>query len=781
MKPPLFIGPSGKRDKQRDIMKNLLPHILSGISALALVPASAAHADEPLPAASVDEEGPDIIVTAPKLAGSVDVAIPADVVLDAAAVESYGASSVSDLLSALSAQTRSGRGRGDGRPVVLVNGKRVSGFAEIRDLPTEAIQRVEVLPEDVALRYGYTADQRVINFILKDNFSAITGEGQFGGPVAGGRRDYQAEVGLIRIGKLGRLNLDAEYDRNGAILENDRAIVSANPAETRYRTLAPSNEAWKINSVLNRQIASGVDATLNLSYDRADTHSLFGIPMGSLGAIDPLDRNVQTRAYTGGLTLGGRIDRWNWTATANAARTDTDTLTDRNLVGPAPRDTTQSQLTTLGSSWSATGQLTELAAGALMLNVKAGFETNRIESEANRLGVLSAGRIARDEANVRGNVDIPLTSRRRAVGEALGDLSINLNGGYRELSDFGAITAYGYGLNWSPVKGVTLLTSFAAEEAAPSAQQLGDALVVTPNALVFDYVRGQTALVSLTSGGNAGLRAEERKDVKIGLTYEPLWLEGLNLTANYFRNRSTDPVASFPALTAVIQSAFPDRFVRDGTGQLIAVDQRAINFLGSRSEQVRLGLSFQKQFGMPAGRGGRAGGPPPGGGMGRFGGGQGGRWSLSLYDTIKFVDRIDVAAGAPSLDLLGGDATGQTGGTPRHSVELEGGWFNKGIGFRVNGTWQSGTSVTTGGAASSLAFSDLATINLRMFVNFDQQKQIVEAVPFLKGSRLFLRVDNVLNDIQDVRDANGLVPLRYQKGYIDPVGRKLEIGFRKIF
>jgi hypothetical protein len=432
--------------------------------------------------------------------------------------------------------------------------------------------------------------------------------------------------------------------------------------------------------------------------------------------------------------------------------------------------------------------LTELAAGALMLNLKTGFETNRIESEANRLGGLSTGRIARDEANVRANVDIPLTSRRRAVGSALGDLSINLNGGYRELSDFGAITAYGYGLNWSPIKGVTLLTSFAAEQAAPTAQQLGDPLVVTPNALVFDYVRGETALVSLTSGGNAGLRAEERKDVKIGLTYEPTWFEGLNLTANYFRNRSTDPVASFPALTAVIQSAFPDRFVRDGSGQLIAVDQRAINFLGSRSEQVRLGLSFQKQFGMPAGRGGAgasgtrggAGGPPPGGGMGRFGGGQGGRWSLSLYDTIKFVDRIDVAAGVPSLDLLGGDATGQTGGTPRHSVELEGGWFNKGIGFRVNGTWQSGTTVTTGGA-SSLAFSDLATINLRAFVNFDQQKQLVEAVPFLKGSRLVLRVDNVFNDIQDVRDANGLVPLRYQKGYIDPVGRKLEIGFRKIF
>ncbi|MGJ3629017.1 hypothetical protein AB5I41_23055 [Sphingomonas sp. MMS24-JH45] len=46
-------------------------------------------------------------------------------------------------------QTRSGRGAG-GPPVVLVNGRRVSGFQEIRDLPTEAIQRVDILPEEVA-------------------------------------------------------------------------------------------------------------------------------------------------------------------------------------------------------------------------------------------------------------------------------------------------------------------------------------------------------------------------------------------------------------------------------------------------------------------------------------------------------------------------------------------------------------------------------------------------------------------------------------------------------
>ena len=772
-------------------MKISLPFLRASTGALALVLAlSAARAQQAV--LPVDDVGADIVVTAPRLAGSVDVDIPADVVLDEAAIQSYGASSVTDLLSALSAQTRSGRGRGNGPPVVLVNGKRVSGFAEIRDLPSEAIQRVEVLPEDVALRYGFTAEQRVVNFILKDKFSAITLEGEVGAPTSGGRTSMETEAGLVRIGKLGRLNIDTEYTRAGKILESERGIIPDGADETAYRTLAPSNEAFKLNSVLNRTFSDGVSTTLSLQHDRADTVSLFGISPGNVGAIDPLTRNVRTRAWTGGLTLDGRIDRFNWTATANGERTTTRALTDQNLVAPSGRDLAKSRLSVGNASWSVTGPLLELPAGPVTTNIRAGFETRNIDSASDKAGVQRTASIKRDESNVRGNIDIPLTSRRRAVGDVIGDLSINLNGGYRKLSDFGAITAYGYGLNWSPLSGVTLLASMAVDQAAPSSTQLGDPALLTPNALVYDFVRGETAIVALTTGGNPLLRAEERRDMKLGLTYEPKWLEGLTMTANYFRNRSTDPLAAFPALTAAVQAAFPNRFARDGSGQLVAVDQRSINFLASRSAQLRWGLSFQKSFGQPGGGPGAApgrgpgagtGGPPPGGGGRGFGfgrpGGNGGRWSLSAYHTIKFVDEVDIAPGLPTLDLLGGDATGQSGGAPRHAFELEGGWFNKGIGMRVNGAHQTATSVNAGG--SPLRFSDLTTLNLRLFINFEQRKALVDAVPLLKGARLAIRIDNLFNDIQNVRDGAGLVPLRYQPGYVDPVGRTFEISLRKIF
>src|SRR3546814_19694822 len=95
---------------------------------------------------------------------------------------SYGVSSIEELLEALEPQTRSGRGRGGGRPVILVNGRRISGFGAVRNIPPEAIAKVEIFPEEVALQYGSSATERVVNFVLKPDFRQVSEEGEAGGP-----------------------------------------------------------------------------------------------------------------------------------------------------------------------------------------------------------------------------------------------------------------------------------------------------------------------------------------------------------------------------------------------------------------------------------------------------------------------------------------------------------------------------------------------------------------------------------------------------------------------
>jgi hypothetical protein len=154
---------------------------------------------------------------------------------------------------------------------------------------------------------------------------------------------------------------------------------------------------------------------------------------------------------------------------------------------------------------------------------------------------------------------------------------------------------------------------------------------------------------------------------------------------------------------------------------------------------------------------------------------------VALYDSIRFKDQIQIRPGLPILDLLGGDATGGSGGSPRHSFDLDAGWFNKGIGIRMTGSYQSGSVVTGSTAASTLQFGDLATLNLNAFLNFDSQKKLIEDVPFLKGARVRLSVSNLFDSIRDVRDGSGSVPLGYQPGYLDARGRFIELSFRKRF
>jgi iron complex outermembrane recepter protein len=279
-------------------------------------------------------------------------------------------------------------------------------------------------------------------------------------------------------------------------------------------------------------------------------------------------------------------------------------------------------------------------------------------------------------------------------------------------------------------------------------------------------------------------------------------------------------------LTPQIEAAFPTRVTRDAAGQLIQIDQRPVNFDEERSQKIRAGFNFSGGIGQQqrggdfgAGQGGTAqgrgvpvrepgareagrggpgvggqgsGGPGRGGlgggglgrgGFGGQGGGQAGRWQLSLYHSYQIQDDILIRSGIARLDLLDGSATSNLGGTPRHQVELSGGIFYKGLGLRANGNYRSGTRADGNGlpGSSDLRFSDLATLNLRFFLNFDDRGNLTKKIPFLKGSRIAFDIDNILNDIITVRDQNGTIPLSYQPAYLDPQGRYFELSFRKRF
>lgn len=907
------------------------------------------------PANAPPPRSDDIVVTAERGPGSVITDVQPDEVLDEAAIASFGASNLTDLLAQLAVRTRGSRGRGDGgQPVVLLSGRRISGFGEIRNLPPEAIQRVEIFPEEVALEYGYAADQRVINFILRTNFSALFGEVEGGGATAGGYWTYELEASLLQLTGRSRLNITVNYEANSPLTEVERGIISdravplslsgavtattgseIDPALSALagrvvtltgvptgggtlaqfaalgdridtltdtsRTLISGQGAWSIDGTFARPLGQQSGFSVNARYVSTDIETVLGlspvgliVPVGVAGSPftrpvrltrvldgNPLLGTLDSSVFSAGASVDGRLSDWRWSLTGSYDRGRSTDITDLGIdqnalqaivaAGANPFADSlvaQSRLRAPARAFTATGTantelvlsgtLFELPAGRMRSTLQGGWRHINLFSRSERSGLVTTADLGRTALSTSANVDVPIASRDSDVLAFVGDLSVNAQLRLRDVSDFALLTSWTVGLDWSPIERISLLATWVGEANAPSVSQLGAVTLVTPLRVLYDFTRGETVLATVTSGGNPALLAEERRDFRAQANWQPIADVELNLSAAYARTRSTNTTAAFPLLTGEIEAAFPGRVARDTDGRIVSVDQRPVNFAATRGRQLRTGISFSRSFGQaqrgatppvgggmfggpgggggPGGAGpagarppgappvtpgtatpapafppavpaiprppggpfpgaGRPGGGPGGGGRGpgggggfggMFGGGMGGRWDVQLFHTVRFEDEILIRPGVPVLDLLNGSATGESGGSPRHEVELSGGRFFRGIGFRVNGTWRapttvSGAALPGGGTSSDLRFGDQFLVNARMFVDLGQQAGLTRAVPFLRGARIRLAIDNIFNDIRNVRDENGLVPLRYQPGYVDPQGRTFELSFRKQF
>ena len=344
--------------------------------------------------------------------------------------------------------------------------------------------------------------------------------------------------------------------------------------------------------------------------------------MFSGGGFVPLAQNNRTITGHLGSTFNGAIGGWQWSLTGAYDHVDSKSFSDTgfdtaayqarvaagdptaNPAGPFAPGDLGAGLYNSGSSISNAGKIDALVngspfslpAGAVSTSVRLTGETTDLASRSYRGGLVQSGDIARQRGNAQVNIDLPIASRSKGVLSAIGTFSLNANAAIEQVSDFGTLYTYGYGANWSPIEGVRLIGSVSNQDEAPSAQQLGNPIVTTPNVRVFDYVAGTTATVTTITGGNPFLTADNRHVDKIGLTLKPFGGTDLTLTANYTRQRTDDPIAGFPTPTAAIEAAFPARFTRDPAGNLLRIDTRPINYARTESSNLRWGINVSKRL-----------------------------------------------------------------------------------------------------------------------------------------------------------------------------------------
>ena len=67
--------------------------------------------------------------------------------------------------------------------------------------------------------------------------------------------------------------------------------------------------------------------------------------------------------------------------------------------------------------------------------------------------------------------------------------------------------------------------------------------------------------------------------------------------ADYNKSHIRNPIATFPAASAAIEAAFPDRFLRDAEGELTAVDFRPVNFASQDVSSLKWGFDYSRPIG----------------------------------------------------------------------------------------------------------------------------------------------------------------------------------------
>lgn len=593
-----------------------VPSLVAIAAALSFAAHGAQAQDSGPPPSNAPEPVNDedlILVLGSRLVAQVDAPQPPLLELDAADVSSYGVGSIGELLEVLGPEVSGARGRGGGRPIVLVNGVRVSSFRTIRSYPPEAIEKVEVFTEEIAVQYGYSPDQRVVNFILKKNYSSREIEAEYAQPFRGGTRTLEGEATYLRLSGPTRLNFNAKLEDSTALTEAERGIVQSGPVDpagpdpAEFRTLIPDSQEIEATANWTTAFGKGESATLNATFERNDSLRFQGLD--TFRVTDPdgnpltVDRRSDTYAAAGGLNL--EFGLWRVDSTLDAQRTESTSLIEqRNAAGIDRADSTTNTLDTLVT---ARGTPFTLPAGDASLTFDAGFKWNSIESEDTRNpGIVTE--LDRERFEGGANLTLPLTSRGEDFAGAIGDWTLNLGGGVDELSDFGTLTDWTAGLTWGLNDNITLNATYIAREAAPSLSQLGAPEIATPNVQVFDFTRGETVLATVVQGGNPNLLAEKQSDWKFGLIWQLPFADRATFSVEYVDNSSENISQDFPLLTPAIEAAFPERVTRDGEGRLVQVDDRPVTFARQDVRRLQFGLNLSERIGGGPSFGGRGGG-----------------------------------------------------------------------------------------------------------------------------------------------------------------------------
>lgn len=811
-----------------------------------------------------------IVVTAKRYG---EAAVSSERELDEEDISEYGSNSVGDLLKEISPLV-DGSGK---QPELLVNGQRVSDPKAIAAYPPEALQRIEILPDQAASEYGLAPEKRVVNLVLKKSFSGGIGSAGFSAPFTGGYETGQISAQYFSVQGQRRWNASVTLGRSSALLESHRtlsplpgpasiagnlaaseggeidpslsvivgfpvtalavpAAAGAGPLslfdfaqslnapdlrdDAAYRSILPQQHSTTVSLGTSQPLGPG-DLGFNLVAGRQRDVRLLGLAEADLlipasSPFSPFANDVMLYRLMKGEQLTGRQNSSTLSASAQFeaalgkqslaaslvySRQEASTATERQFdlthaqaaisandlvvnpfgslpLGPVQKDLVHSVSDTVSGGVDLDGPLPfRLPAGTGRSSF--GVHYNRSRSRTSN-GPADGFASTRRRTDISASVTLPLASKREGFLPAIGQLSLYISASLYSGTGEGWQTRYGSGLNWSPLEGFSLNGRIAVASVVPDQAQLSAPLQETPQVRIYDYATGELAEVTAVSGGNPDLKRGSNRSLSGNLSIMPWSWEGPSLNVGYERQEARGGIGALPTLTPAVEAAFPERVIRNPEGQLIWIDQRAINFSRDLDESlntrvnwtVSLGSKDLSQTAKPGFASGISSARPtaePGRMRRRL------RLMLSLSHNWQLRNRLLIREGLPELDRLKGEGGGQS----RHKLQAEGRLVGAGSSAALSLDWKSAYVTRSGGeGAGDLRFGALLTVRFEM--NLDLGRIGLFGRPkWLRKTDLSVSVVNLLDRRQRVTRSDGSIPVGYLPDEVDPNGRMLTVNLRR--
>lgn len=701
------------------------------------------------PAASgipVDADPREIVVTARRG----EALVEPETELDEDRIGLYGAFSIGELIRDLAPLIG-----GPEKPVLLINGKRVGDTAGIEGFPPEALSRLAILPPEAAVRYGYPADQRVVNLVLKPHFVSWTLGSTATLPTAGGRDSEMLSASRVAIDGSTYWNAGVRIGRASRLLRSDR--MPAIEDDDRYKSLFPSNRNIDLNAGISHPIGN-FSGSLGFNAGINGSRGLLG-----RNASRVLQDRQNSKSFNLSMTLSGPVGDFRTSLAASYARSWSNSW----FEGQTPLQSEQSR--SKSENWNfqlnVDKTIATLPAGPLTSNVAIGG--NRSISFSGR-GDGYTDEFRRDQLTMELSLGIPITRRDLPSFGLLGNISADLAGGVEIASREKRRLRYTAGLNWSPIAVLDLRGSMIFSEMALPVTLLNAPRTETTMRL-YDYARQETAELVWILGGNPDLRSGSQRTLSLRAMLRPFGSQLVTLATDYQRQVAYGGITSFPQLTPAVERVFADRIARDADGRLVSIDARPIpierDVTAQLSSSLTLFLSGNAKATQEAA-------PKP-----RIW--DDGQITMSLTHNWQLQSELLTAPGLPVLDRLDGD-----GGQSRHTLALQAnaGW--RGLGANLNGNWQSAVRIrdtTRPDGQGDFLYPATAQFSFGFFVEPQRLWSASNNKSWLSKLRLTLDVQNLFNDYRRVRLADGSIPPGYRRYEIDPLGRTVQIGIQKQF